>query len=606
MVTPKFGRLICSGGHETYSPLLRVARAQLGHRPKKTRLPTEKELYELPLHTKKDVPVFDAEGVRATLPTEERRLLEEIEHRIFYPAWLRRPESLPDNLPPTNLRPSHVDQLLRAGVAELAGEDENVLAEARANVGFTVVEEKPSGSRLRFILWAKASADDDREFNKELKDGGRGVNLPLLAKLSTIDRDEMSVTFDFTCAFFQRELPKAARRGFRFRAPNPESPGEVVVLQLRRLPMGAVLSPICMQMYACALAAGGVHSVYKMLRREPTWTAEVEADSEGVQRLVYIDNLRVKGPHQETRREMERIIFFAKRFKMTVIVESVVTSPRCCPQKFLGGMWDGAGGVQVADKVAKKLLKFQDLLVHEASIRLTELEQLAGAAVWASGLLRQPLASFWRPITAWRWAIAALNRGVSLSARVAFTKEVRRESVQLIQVLLSRHQRPGGHEDTETERVVVYTDASMSGWGVVLCAKGRTFSVGASWADRDSFPGGAPGGPFFRNLREEHINVLEALAAVAGARLLVKMCTVTPALTMVDFLSDSSVAVAVLRKRMSKSQKLAFACSLFLQCLEPRWNKRWTVTHIPGATNPADLPSREHGDLGPGALGREE
>lgn len=538
------------------------------------------------------------------MPIEARRQLEAAEERCFSPEWTKKALEdgawKPPRLPSSNLRADHVKHLLQQGIIRRSrGDPQQLQRLASGNCSFVVAEQKcdPEGNalywRLRWILWCAAAAASDREALWGWRGDGNGVNLPLLHKIEPCTTGMTCVTLDLTAAFFQRLLPPHATAAFRFFAPDPDSTtNEYSIFEATRLPMGSVLSPLVLQTYTCAIAACGEHSLFSdLLQRGVTHEGNPEL-------MTYVDNIRVRGSLERSILHTRRILYFSKRFCVTLKLENTlglaldavthnIDFNRTRQQTFLGCVWDDHGGCVVAPKTRNKILA----MLHADMPTLLDLESQIGTARWAAYVLRIPLAQYWRVLAAWRWALAALRRGAPSSAVVRFNPEVRQEQTRLLRQLLTRHV----HSASPSPRVesapdiACWTDASSRGWGMVAAGPGWSFSFGQSWRDcgnTDVLPRVAR--DFLRS-GSCHINVLEALALIAGAELARRRRT-SHGGNAIQFWCDSMVVVSVWVRGRSKSDDLS---RLYWEFVTRNKDVKWQIAHVPGALNPADRPSRD-------------
>ena len=120
--------------------------------------------------------------------------------------------------------------------------------------------------------------------------------------------------------------------------------------------------------------------------------------------------------------------------------------------------------------------------------------------------------------------------------------------------------------------VVLFVDASLSGWGAVLVHAGIVYSTGASWTEDE----------------KSNINVLEALAVGNAAAEFARFLAGND----VHIMMDNTSALSSLKKGSARSGALNSAVAHTLRQLGVAKPRATTVTYIASRQNPADGPSR--------------
>ncbi|RNE96039.1 target of rapamycin (TOR) kinase 1 [Trypanosoma cruzi] len=136
---------------------------------------------------------------------------------------------------------------------------------------FSVVEEKTTGSRRRWIAWPREKKrDDPYEANGPLSH--------IFHYLPPVMAEAVSC-LDVKASFFQVSLPRGTRHFFRCRV------GDGTLVELTRLPMGHKAGPEILQIIITSTIAV-VTTVVHRLRAAPSL---VRID-------VWIDDIRIAGP----------------------------------------------------------------------------------------------------------------------------------------------------------------------------------------------------------------------------------------------------------------------------------------------------------------------
>ena len=221
-----------------------VRKHNICRRPKRSVLPRSLEEKNSPLHVTKIEPMLIS-FVKERMSQKRLKRFEFVWDLTFFPHKVchntRSTDSLVSHAPTLDfhteldhvlnfsktVRPessfsrTHADLLVENGIAQKTSKPGLV-----ENVPFTVIEQKATGLRQRFILWTKQS-------NERLVDDGYIADVPLGHISEYLD----SVLFDcasgrdFRTGFYQVEIPHDARKLFGFRSDDGQ------YFELTRLPM---------------------------------------------------------------------------------------------------------------------------------------------------------------------------------------------------------------------------------------------------------------------------------------------------------------------------------------------------------------------------------
>eukprot|EP00754_Rhynchopus_humris_P028425 Rhum_TRINITY_DN15154_c1_g1::Rhum_TRINITY_DN15154_c1_g1_i2::g.140951::m.140951 len=179
---------------------------------------------------------MDVSGLRRRLNPRARKRFDE----VWQTAFPVVPPGAPSSSRRRSLfRAAHADTLVECGVARRVASGGPM-----ENVPFTVVEEKESGPRQRFILWTK-------EANARVAAAGYVADIPLghVSEYLDVVSHECGSTRDFKTGFYAVPIPAAARHLFRYQDDEGRWS------ELERLPMGHSCAPEIMHTL-CASAAG--------------------------------------------------------------------------------------------------------------------------------------------------------------------------------------------------------------------------------------------------------------------------------------------------------------------------------------------------------------
>lgn len=549
---------------------------------------------------------FRAALLTSALPPELQRRLRALERYAFDAP----PAAAPFPLPQTNLSARHLNQLLGLGQLCRLAQPPKVGNAGTPATAFLVAE--TAKERLRVIVWAAgANAGQERILSEGKRLGapqdGLGpedfrLDLPTASQvLSSVAAEEAVGLLDLQAAFLQRSLPAHARAAYAFRAAGSWwAP--------TRLCMGATLSCAIMQLYTAALALAAIGDgegripweaveVYGVgpswRRKDPTSRCRVV-----VKIYVYVDNIRFSGDAEAVR----MCVVAAKRLAVVARAALQARDEYCSVplQPFPAGAAFAIApytflGIRVKHRHAAPHRKIRQsvvaaalqLLTHGA-LSLGDAVSLLGRVTWAAGVgggdIRRHLNAL---LLLRRWANLA-TRGAPRE-HVCYATKADALAVARLAVDVLSWRRCGQAalelEGPAAQRqpVLAYSDASHTGWGVVLLSPdGRSLSFGQRW------PEGETGEP------PQHINVLEAAAlALAAGEVRRAEAERDWLCREVDFLTDSTVVLGAVKKGRSRNERITRAVALFRRSVEGR---DWQIRHVVSAQNLADAPSRGTGD----------
>ena len=209
---------------------------RMSRRSKRTRLPRSELEHASPLHVA-GIPPMDVAGLRSRLNPRAQRRFDHVWATAFPSVSRAVQAGRPSRR--SVFRAVHADALVTCGVARRVDSGGPL-----ENVPFTVLEEKESGLRQRFILWTK-------EANSRAADAGYVADIPLghISEYLSVATHECGSTRDFRTGFYAVQIPESARHLFRFQD------AEGRWSELERLPMGHTCAPEIMHTL-CASAAG--------------------------------------------------------------------------------------------------------------------------------------------------------------------------------------------------------------------------------------------------------------------------------------------------------------------------------------------------------------
>jgi hypothetical protein len=522
---PSRYRAVLGNGRHHQAPLGR----RIGKNFSSTRLPATEDEKATPLHSK-EVNVAKLKELTIRMTDSSKARFEYVWNLIFYPDVRRIKKGGRSSR--STLQKKHGDLLVQHGVAIQTNEE--IIVESSA---FTVLEERETGLRQRFILWTKG-------LNQWMKEAEYHARVPLhhiSHYLQDIGR-EFTATRDITCGFYTIEIPASQQYLFRF------ADEEGSIYQMTRLPMGHAGAPEIMQMITAALAG------------DPC-VVKPEYASKSLTR-VWIDNIKLSGQPKVVQDDLQRIDQFAKQ--VGIIWKPSDSYEGVGPVNWIGVSWNhGNGTVKVAEKTLRKINQQVDEWNSATLIRRESIEQLVGRFIWASGVVGIPIGRFYFTL---KWARRAIRREGETVIPPAVMKEI-----MLWATLCGRSRR----WEKPRDAYVLFTDASLEGWGATLIGPEQKLIItGARW-------------PVV--YRGTHINLLEAMAL----KFALKAFSAELSKTAVKVRVDNTTVMHSTIKGGSKSEELN-RLIVDIRRLLDQHQITATIAYVKSGENPADIPSRTH------------
>lgn len=444
--------------------------------------------------------------------------------------------------PVRRLRLDDAKILLESGIIQHAGPSET----RGWIIPFSVLEEKPSGIRRRFIAWPKGKNEDEFYIPE--------VPLQHVSNYLNAVRQPGAALFDLKASFYQIALPEKARSVFRMLGEDG------VCYELIRLPMGYRISPELMQLLVSALS--GDSSVVRDGFQAP---ASVKVD-------VWIDNIRVSGSEKEVRTLSSVIERRAALGGVTFGEVSHFTTD----YTFIGVHFNHLSGTV---SLAEKTLQRVRTAAPWDSMTLSQLESFASRCLFGAAVLGFSIFQYYFFFKFVRWKLSQLNRGlVDINDVADISLEALRAGSSLKQRLCDNTPRAITEFPSRVESVLV-TDASNSGWGAVLFLNnGGVHVAGQRWQESEAL---LP--PDFDKI---HISQKEARAILYG---LVSFEDKLP--DALKIYCDNTAVYCSAKKGSSKNEGIALNCAAIDSFLNSRHIDA-TFSYIRSDHNIADLPSR--------------
>lgn len=536
---------------EAVSGLSRVAGARVSvlQRAHQSKLPTQEQLARLPIAAKPVQPV-NLSKVKSFMHDDGARRFGELLDLLQNP----RIEPCSDVHVSAGVPAQHCQFLAEQDIIERASPD---VPTKGGGTAFFVVETKADpetralSDRLRFIFWPKRHNDWLRRTYR--------CDVPLRHVSFYLDavRDECGATADFTSGFYQVELPPSARAWFRFK----DATG--ALWQMSRLPMGLSISVEIMQMIS-EVVAGDVRVCARkfVIPR--------------VRRAVWIDDMQITGAPSDVR---DAILAIDRRRQLIgATFKSAMRSET--RYEFIGVSFDHAEhSVSVGAKTLVKLPQSVPDVMTGADI-----QALTSRLIWCDGVLRIPLAAHHFAIKFGSRMMNRVNRGSEeLAQQHAVWPVARTQFNAWIAAARGKRQLLPRSDEAVGPALVIHCDASLQGWGAILCDPlHRIFIAGGRW-DGDEFESLTAA-----NLQSGDIGRLEGRAFTCSCRAFREFILQHRS---VRWRIDNTSVTSAIQRGKARADALSRTIAPTLVWLVDNDVKTW-VEYIESERNAADFISR--------------
>jgi hypothetical protein len=382
-------------------------------------------------------------------PTQRERL-RSYRREIFDPDHIERqlrstpgPQAAVPQGPSPSIAPGDLAALETAGIIRKMLPDE---APRALGSIFTVAEERKQ--RRRFIYWPRWLNDALTTLTEhmcDVVDHSRDLQLPGVAQ-----HDTYATTWDLEASFYQIAIPESAQPYYAFTYKG-------VHYCMRRLPMGLVQSPGLMQTILEILAP----------------------DDDTVRTGRHVDNVRFVGSHQAVKDANTRF-----RSVCAFVDARLRNEPQNEPHQegeFLGLRYTySAATVNLTESSAEKI----SAIPHPKLWSVQQLRSALGLMFWASRALRLNTAGYYAVLKFFRRKMASGELGDADPAGVwpsIYGDIARWKGDILCRYRTGGVRHPQGREAWQDDFVILYLDASTTGWGAVLCTEEEVATVGGRW-----------------------------------------------------------------------------------------------------------------------------
>ena len=460
----------------------------------------------------------------------------------------------------STLTPSDLARLLRLGYIERIDPHDV----QRLGVAFTVVEDKDTGKRRRFILWPQQLND---EISLAFPESNFSGSTPFDV-LADVHSGSFARCYDLRVGFWQLKLSKKVSAYHAFRVGNDYYAMGVMA-------MGAMKSPEVL------------HELTRSLGEVAIRRAAKDRPGLKVAAKTHIDNIRFVGSQADVDAVGAHFEQLCAWCNISLNVEAENTTHS--RGKFLGVQYDyEAKRVHLTSKMVEKL--------RDTKISLFASTPTAETIMSAHGLLQYTSTILQAPLHEWYGALKFVRR---VSSKL-FTSSIAPSTPTPLWTEAAEHLRRWCDfciantpvtplRSLDGIDATLFSDASLSGLGAVLVAGGTVQHYGRRWTAEEIE---ANTQTDHRGERRPNIAALELLAGqVAVEKFSDHLCD-----QRVHYVTDSTTGLGALRKSRSKSELLNQRVSGVKAALAKARPRATVATYIVTSENPADLPSRQNSD----------
>ncbi|ESS55717.1 rab1 small GTP-binding protein [Trypanosoma cruzi Dm28c] len=412
-----------------FHDLYHLHAATITRRATRMRLATPQDERAIPLQ-QVNVPVLNLQWIKSRLnPATLERLMQVwglVGRSPFPPSSSGKALEGSRRIPVADAR-----WLRKAGIIE----DASSTITGGWIIPFSVVEEKTTGLRRRWIAWPRdRNRDDPYEANAPLLHISHYLP-PVMA--------EAASCLDLKASFFQVSLPRETRHLFRCRVEDG------TLVELTRLPMGYKAGPEVLQIITAAIA--GVTTVVHRLWAAPPM---VRID-------VWIDNIRITGSKSDVTLWEAQLLRNADSCHASMGEERESGATQ---YTFLGVQFDHTHrAVSLSDKFVRSVCAMPAV----NSLTIAGMEVVASRFLYAAAILAHAFMRLFLFIKAVRRRLSALNRVIVQETSPANLPPAAVGLGERLRHIIGNNCKRI-IEPTEKASAAIITDASLHGWRAVF------------------------------------------------------------------------------------------------------------------------------------------
>lgn len=422
-------------------------RQQFNRIRRKATMPSahQKDSVELYVHK---VPEADVEWLRSEMLPSTRDRFDHVWDLLFRPTISEPIVSL-HSYADQHLTDADMQKLLECEIVKEVSPEELDARPTRGEVfPFTVIENRDTGERRRFLCWPKSqNAMLENIYVADIPVDHVASYAPRVCSPRALKRD-------LRCGFWQIAIPIYARARYRFLYGGK-------VYEVCRLLMGHVCAPELQHIVTATLAG---HPHYAR-----------HSAPLGLLPDIYLDGIRQPGSESECNVYEEWLESRARRARVTFKDSDSYNGPI---YTFLGLVYNhNTKTVCLSDSFLQKLPS-----AIPRTMTYESLQSLSSRLIYAATAMRTYTVDYYWAIKAIRRKISAYNRGLIQPGDTVTLSPIVQKELQLWLVHTRDNVPMCPLQTTAMLGYTLFTDASMDGWGGVLFTPaGLIYATGASW-----------------------------------------------------------------------------------------------------------------------------
>jgi len=414
---------------------------------------------------------------------------------------------------------------------------------------FSVVESKPEGDRRRVIAWPRSLNFGEQLFMRNLLETKNAKvifsNAVDIRNLGATKK--YAASLDFKKFFQQFELIIKRFWAFKFKDR---------VFFLSSIPTGAVFPPLFAQALSSTIAALSV--------RKTAVTATVFHDG-------CIDNLRLCSDSlDDLWVAWSELISLCDHLQITIGESIPPPTSNQKPYVYLGMFFDNST-VQLSEKSKNKISNAIALINSRVPVLVVDVLAIFGQTVWACTVTDFKLGHLYHVIKFIR-----RTQRKPLHDFVSIWPSIIQEWTTALECMMTRKFQPA---EAPTKEVTMYSDASKTGWGVVVL-------------DFGSQPIRVFAGQWSKIERQQHINELELRALRIGIRHLASLNENSSTKVGIRVFIDNTSARAWAQKMRSPKFSTNQLAMEIASLVEDGNLALLSIDYVQSASNLADAASR--------------
>lgn len=329
---------------------------------------------------------------------------------------------------------------------------EAIDAKGVKHVGRLFFVDEPHKGRRRPIFWPRELNDYTNPPTPPLRD--------IVDAALDILPNSWAVCFDLVSSFFQVKYAHHVKGHFAIKTPHG-------CYAFKRMVMGARSSPECMEV------------ITQILAHEAVARAGTAAT---IQIRTHIDNVRFLGANKSHVESTARAFLTICKEASVAINDEPLVNQAHQHGEFLGMTFDYQKGTVCMSQKSLTKLDTREAFIDDQQSTFAEILSLFGSCVFASRVLRIPLAGYYNILKFIRRRGSSFSTGeLKLEDAAEVWPSVQRLWHDLVRRLRKNAPVRHGGSSPSLEPIILVTDASVTGFGGALFFRGRVETYSGRW-----------------------------------------------------------------------------------------------------------------------------